>query len=255
MLPDGSLSCGLRAGTCTARCRWNSRSCRNSGSWISEATAFWGPIPPDLGDLDHLELLNLHGNRLTARIPRELGRLSELRHLALGWNRLSGPVPPELSELNSSRAARPRWKSTERRYPDGTRAVVGTQGFGPRPQRIWEARFRRSWVSWTIWCGLKSGAINSMEAFLPAFGSLGRGRGHRPLRQPVERSHPVTAWRVEAPFGVEPVGQPADRVDSRGTRRPLQSAGPPPVRKRSHGLDPSRVGKARRPGHTESGGE
>ena len=58
-----------------------------------------GPIPPELGDLAHLEYLRLSDNALTGAIPSELGSLSSLTYLALDGNTLSGQLPPEIGGL------------------------------------------------------------------------------------------------------------------------------------------------------------
>ena len=58
-----------------------------------------GSIPPELGDLTHLEELILIESRLTGSIPAELGKLSNLRVLNLGGNQLTGSIPSELSKL------------------------------------------------------------------------------------------------------------------------------------------------------------
>ena len=55
-----------------------------------------GPIPPELGELVHLEYLRLSDNALTGAIPSALGDLSSLTYLALDGNTLSGRLPPEL---------------------------------------------------------------------------------------------------------------------------------------------------------------
>ena len=60
---------------------------------------FTGPIPASLGGLENLGELSLHGNLLTGAIPPELGELSNLSTLRLDYNRLSGDIPPELGEL------------------------------------------------------------------------------------------------------------------------------------------------------------
>ena len=60
-----------------------------------QANQLGGPIPPELGDLDNLTGLYLAGNRLTGQVPRELGNLRELTSLSLYGNQLSGDVPPE----------------------------------------------------------------------------------------------------------------------------------------------------------------
>ena len=58
-----------------------------------------GPIPPEFGDLAHLEYLRLSDNALTGAIPSELGGLSSLTYLALDGNTLSGRLPPEFGTL------------------------------------------------------------------------------------------------------------------------------------------------------------
>ncbi len=60
-----------------------------------------GDIPPELGDLSSLEVLNLGHNNLSGDIPPELGELSNLMRLDLSYNYLSGEVPPELGDLSS----------------------------------------------------------------------------------------------------------------------------------------------------------
>ncbi|MDE2872413.1 MAG: Ig-like domain-containing protein [Gemmatimonadota bacterium] len=58
-----------------------------------------GPIPPGLGTLNRLRVLDLGENSLTGSIPAGLGNLESLEILELGWNNLSGPIPPELGRL------------------------------------------------------------------------------------------------------------------------------------------------------------
>ena len=60
---------------------------------------FSGPIPPALGDLTQLRMLDLSGNQFSGPIPPALGDLTQLRMLDLSRNQLSGPIPPELGHL------------------------------------------------------------------------------------------------------------------------------------------------------------
>ena len=57
---------------------------------------FEGGIPPELGNLSKLEVLDLHG-WFKEGIPPELGNLSSLKVLKL--YRAYGEIPPELGNL------------------------------------------------------------------------------------------------------------------------------------------------------------
>ena len=60
-----------------------------------------GAIPPELGDLPDLVWLTLPNNRLDGLIPPELGSLSRLQGLNLASNQLGGSIPHELGRLPS----------------------------------------------------------------------------------------------------------------------------------------------------------
>ena len=58
-----------------------------------------GPVPAELGGLASLRRLSLRGNGLAGPIPGGLGRLTGLEQLDLGGNALTGPVPAGLGSL------------------------------------------------------------------------------------------------------------------------------------------------------------
>ena len=60
-----------------------------------------GEIPPELGNLDRLEILGIGGSDLSGEIPPELGNLANLQYLYLNDNDLSGAIPPELGNLSN----------------------------------------------------------------------------------------------------------------------------------------------------------
>ncbi|CAM9384351.1 unnamed protein product, partial [Ectocarpus sp. 8 AP-2014] len=60
-----------------------------------------GSIPPELGGLGALEVLNLRGNNLSGAIPSELDQLGAMKELYLRRSGLTGAIPPELGGLGA----------------------------------------------------------------------------------------------------------------------------------------------------------
>ncbi|XP_021605334.1 receptor-like protein 33 [Manihot esculenta] len=60
---------------------------------------FEGEIPPVIGTLKALNLLNLSNNGLTGKIPAELGEMSSIECLDLSGNKLSEEIPEQLTQL------------------------------------------------------------------------------------------------------------------------------------------------------------
>jgi Leucine-rich repeat (LRR) protein len=58
-----------------------------------------GQLPPDLGGLTNLKVLDLGSNHLTGTIPPEVGNLTTLRSLELSSNNLAGSLPGTIGDL------------------------------------------------------------------------------------------------------------------------------------------------------------
>ncbi|KAI7726879.1 hypothetical protein M8C21_003327 [Ambrosia artemisiifolia] len=58
-----------------------------------------GSIPPSIGQLQGLALLNLSFNSISGEIPSEIGRLEGLQELVLGKNKLNSSIPNSLGNL------------------------------------------------------------------------------------------------------------------------------------------------------------
>lgn len=58
-----------------------------------------GEIPPEIGNLQNLNMLFLRENQLTGEIPSEIGNLENLTNLDLSSNQLSGEIPIEIDSL------------------------------------------------------------------------------------------------------------------------------------------------------------
>ena len=71
------------------------------GSLRSGGKALNGSIPPGLGRLNELTLVDWVGLGLTGTIPAELGNLGSLTSLKLSGNKLSGEIPASLGNLTS----------------------------------------------------------------------------------------------------------------------------------------------------------
>jgi Leucine-rich repeat (LRR) protein len=60
-----------------------------------------GEIPPEIGNLNHIHVLNLSNNFLIGPIPQTFSNLSEVESLDLSNNNLTGAIPPGLVQLHS----------------------------------------------------------------------------------------------------------------------------------------------------------
>jgi Leucine-rich repeat (LRR) protein len=62
-----------------------------------EGNQFSGPIPPDIGQLVHLEKLHLPSNAFTGPLTEKLGLLKNLTDMRISDNNFTGPIPDFIS--------------------------------------------------------------------------------------------------------------------------------------------------------------
>ncbi|XP_024388691.1 leucine-rich repeat protein 1 isoform X1 [Physcomitrium patens] len=60
-----------------------------------------GSLVPELGDLQHLQYLELYKNNLTGHIPSEFGKLKSLVSLDLYHNNFTGSIPRSLGKISN----------------------------------------------------------------------------------------------------------------------------------------------------------
>lgn len=60
-----------------------------------------GTIPPEIGDLTELEVLQLNNNNITGELPSELFSLRNLKDLNLQVNQIEGEIPNEMENLTN----------------------------------------------------------------------------------------------------------------------------------------------------------
>ena len=68
---------------------------------VAWPTELQGVLPPQLGQLSQLQVLDLRGHWLDGALPPEIGQLRQLRRLDLSFNRLQNHLPPELGQLTN----------------------------------------------------------------------------------------------------------------------------------------------------------
>ena len=67
-----------------------------------------GIIPPEIGDLIYLNILDLSGevpnntNIITGSIPPEIGNLTNLTRISLAYTELTGSIPKEIGNLTKT---------------------------------------------------------------------------------------------------------------------------------------------------------
>ncbi|KAG5226228.1 LRR receptor serine/threonine-protein [Salix suchowensis] len=61
---------------------------------------FTGEIPPEIGNLNMIQALNLSHNNFTGPIPPTFSNLEEIESLDLSYHKLEGEIPPQLTRLH-----------------------------------------------------------------------------------------------------------------------------------------------------------
>ena len=89
-----------------------------------------GRLPPELGELAHLEYLRLTDNDLTGAIPSEFADLSSLTHLVLDGNGFTGTIPPELGGLPALKELRVETNDLSGPLPPELGGLASLRGLG-----------------------------------------------------------------------------------------------------------------------------
>eukprot|EP00253_Pinus_taeda_P024359 PITA_24359 len=88
-------------------CNWTGVTCNPHKLRVSAINLYnmslQGTIPPHLGNISFLGVLNLTYNSFSGTIPNELGKLHRLRHLLLNKNGLVSSIPEALKDCTSLR--------------------------------------------------------------------------------------------------------------------------------------------------------
>ncbi|KAH9672556.1 putative receptor-like protein kinase [Citrus sinensis] len=88
-------------------CNWVGVTCSPFNERVTalklESKQLVGSIPPSVGNLTCLKVINLQENNFHGQIPDEIGRLQQLQDLNLTYNYLSGSIPSNLSHCRELR--------------------------------------------------------------------------------------------------------------------------------------------------------
>ena len=86
-------------------CKWEGVTCQEERvvALRLPANQLTGDLPPAVGDLSKLQVLDLSDNKLFGTMPKELGELSELQHLNLKNNSMQGVIPEKVGTITSLR--------------------------------------------------------------------------------------------------------------------------------------------------------
>ena len=111
-----------------------------------------GTIPPELGNLNNLERLNLTRNQLTGDIPPELSLLTNVQLLALGGNQLTGPIPTWLVNITNLEELYLWGNQFTGAIPPELGNLPGLVKLGLGENRL-TGRYRQNWAASPSWNG------------------------------------------------------------------------------------------------------
>ncbi|KAK7290238.1 hypothetical protein RIF29_04514 [Crotalaria pallida] len=87
-------------------CEWRGVQCDNTTGRITSLHLnnlyLKGSIPSSLGQLEHLQEIDLSHNFFSGSIPSSLGNLSSLEYLDIRSNSLTGNLPESIGVLDNS---------------------------------------------------------------------------------------------------------------------------------------------------------
>ena len=213
-----------------------------------------GTIPPELGNLNNLERLNLTRNQLTGDIPPELSLLTNLQLLALGGNQLTGPIPTWLVNITNleelylwgnqfTGAIPPELGNLPGLVKLGLSRNQLTGGIPPQLSSLTNLRYfslSDNHLSGPVptWMGSLADlqelylSQNQLSGAIPS--ELGSLVNLQELH--LSQNHvdwPDTGWvgKPRQPARTAPITEPVDWPDTHRTGQPLQAAGAVPVGK------------------------
>jgi formylglycine-generating enzyme required for sulfatase activity len=217
-------------------CAWGGVTCAEGHViWLVLPEAgLTGPLPPELSDLQKLQVLYLRNNALTGAIPPELGALSDLQALDLSWNQgLSGTIPDAIGNLSSLQQLNVSLSGLSGPLPQTFRNLRLTQlDLSATLLCVPEDAEFREWIAGIRTLGLGASLGDSVPYCEPGAASTAKGIPGAVTRTPKTTSTPAlpvtpvptsaarTADRVYVPAGEFLMGSADDDPDASEAEMP-----------------------------------